>query len=268
MTGLITTGRSRPEVGRSRMRKEDARLVTGRTTWTDNITVPGLLHPAILRSPMAHAYIDRADVSPALERPGVVAAFTGRDLAGELGRMPCVWPVTEDIVMPDHPAVAVDEVRYVGDPVALVIARDRYAAADALEGRLHTPAARPRPGIRTGRRRPARPRRQGHQPLLHLAARHGRLRSGEGPRRRRTPPSLHPAAPHPQCHGPQSRRRHTAHGLRRIHPVLLDPGPARGPGHPVHGHRDPRTETAGDRPGRRRRLRQAVTDARAEEATA
>lgn len=133
MTGPVTTGKPRPEVGRSRTRKEDARLVTGRTTWTDNITVPGLLHLAILRSPMAHARIDRVDVSRALERPGVIAALTGRDLAGELGPVPCVWPVTEDIVMPDHPAVAVDEVRYAGEPVALVVARGRYAAADALE---------------------------------------------------------------------------------------------------------------------------------------
>ncbi|MFD5191163.1 xanthine dehydrogenase family protein molybdopterin-binding subunit [Streptomyces sp. NPDC058357] len=133
MTAPATTGKPRPEVGRSRTRKEDARLVTGRTTWTDNITVPGLLHLAILRSPMAHARIDRVDVSPALERPGVVAALTGRDLADELGPLPCVWPVTEDIVMPDHPAVAVDEVRYAGEPVALVLARGRYAAADALE---------------------------------------------------------------------------------------------------------------------------------------
>ncbi|WP_432074625.1 xanthine dehydrogenase family protein molybdopterin-binding subunit [Streptomyces wuyuanensis] len=121
------------EVGRARARKEDAHLVTGQTTWTDNVSVPGMLHMAVLRSPMAHARIDRVDVSPALERPGVVAAFSGRDLADGLASMPCVWPVTEDIVMPDHPPVAVDEVRYAGDPVAVVIARDRYAAADALE---------------------------------------------------------------------------------------------------------------------------------------
>lgn len=70
MTAPAATGKPRPEVGRSRTRKEDARLVTGRTTWTDNITVPGLLHLAILRSPVAHARIDRVDVSPALKRPG------------------------------------------------------------------------------------------------------------------------------------------------------------------------------------------------------
>ncbi|MEU1541436.1 xanthine dehydrogenase family protein molybdopterin-binding subunit [Actinacidiphila glaucinigra] len=126
------TGRE-PEVGRARVRKEDARLVTGRTNWTDNITVPGLLHIAILRSPMAHARIERIDVTPALERPGVVAAYSGRDLAEGLGSLPCAWPVTEDIVLPEHPPVAVDEVRHTGDPVAVVVARDRYAAADALE---------------------------------------------------------------------------------------------------------------------------------------
>ncbi|MGW0758481.1 xanthine dehydrogenase family protein molybdopterin-binding subunit [Streptomyces sp. NPDC002814] len=122
-----------PEVGRSRARKEDAHLITGQTNWTDNIQVSGLLHLAILRSPMAHARLDRVDVSAALDRPGVIAAYTGRDLAEGMASMPCVWPVTEDIVMPDHPAVAVDEVRYAGDPIAVVVARDRYTAADALE---------------------------------------------------------------------------------------------------------------------------------------
>ncbi|PZH17230.1 carbon monoxide dehydrogenase [Streptomyces sp. NTH33] len=122
-----------PEVGRARLRKEDARLITGQTNWTDNIGVTGLLHLAILRSPMAHARIERVDVSPALERPGVVAAFTGRDLADGLGSLPCAWPVTEDMVLPDHPPLALDEVRHAGDPVAVVVARDRYAAADALE---------------------------------------------------------------------------------------------------------------------------------------
>ncbi|MFD8395741.1 xanthine dehydrogenase family protein molybdopterin-binding subunit [Streptomyces sp. NPDC059680] len=121
------------EVGRRRLRKEDARLITGQTNWTDNIQVAGLLHMAILRSPMAHARVTRVDVSAALDYPNVVAAFSGADLAEGLGSLPCAWPVTEDIVLPGHPPVAVDEVRYAGDPVAVVVARDRYAAADALE---------------------------------------------------------------------------------------------------------------------------------------
>ncbi|MFC5955215.1 xanthine dehydrogenase family protein molybdopterin-binding subunit [Streptomyces pratens] len=132
-TDRSTGQRAEREVGRGRLRKEDARLVTGQTNWTDNISVTGLLHIAFLRSPMAHARIERIDVSPALERPGVVAAFSGRDLAEGLGSLPCAWPVTEDIVLPDHPPVAVDEVRHAGDPVAVVVARDRYTAADALE---------------------------------------------------------------------------------------------------------------------------------------
>ncbi|HEU0041984.1 MAG TPA: hypothetical protein VFQ15_06525, partial [Jiangellaceae bacterium] len=75
----MTTTEERPtaEVGAARLRKEDERLITGRTMWTDNLSLPGMLHLAILRSPMAHARINRVDVSAALERPGVVAAFSG-----------------------------------------------------------------------------------------------------------------------------------------------------------------------------------------------
>jgi aerobic carbon-monoxide dehydrogenase large subunit len=120
------------EFGRARTRKEDARLVTGQTTWTDNLVLPGMLHMAFLRSPYAHARITSADVSEAKKVPGVVAAFSGADLAAEQGSLPCAWPVTPDIVIPPHPPLAVDEVRYVGEAVAVVVARDRYTAADAL----------------------------------------------------------------------------------------------------------------------------------------
>ena len=121
------------ELGRGRRRKEDAKLVTGQTNWTDNITLPGLLHMAVLRSPMAHAKVVSVDVSGALEVPGVIAAYSGADLADVQGALPCAWPVTDDMVHPDHSPLAVDEVRYVGDGVAVVVARDRYTAADALE---------------------------------------------------------------------------------------------------------------------------------------
>jgi aerobic carbon-monoxide dehydrogenase large subunit len=120
------------EVGRARLRKEDAKLITGQTNWTDNIKLPGMLQIAFLRSPFAHAKIARVDVSAALTMPGVVAAFSGADFAAEQGSLPCAWPVTEDIVIPPHPPMAVDEVRYVGEAVAAVVARDRYLAADAL----------------------------------------------------------------------------------------------------------------------------------------
>jgi carbon-monoxide dehydrogenase large subunit len=120
-----------PELGKARTRKEDARLLTGQTNWTDNITLPGMLHMCFVRSPFAHARITSVDVSAARSMPGVIAAFSGADF-GEQGSLPCAWPVTPDIVIPPHPPMATDEVRYVGEAVAVVIARDRYAAADAI----------------------------------------------------------------------------------------------------------------------------------------
>jgi aerobic carbon-monoxide dehydrogenase large subunit len=121
------------EVGRARLRKEDARLITGQTNWTGNITLPGLTHVAFLRSPYAHARITGVDLSAARAASGVLGVFSGADVAGEQGSLPCAWPVTEDIVIPDHPAMAVDTVRYVGEIVAAVVARDPYAAADAVD---------------------------------------------------------------------------------------------------------------------------------------
>ncbi|MCW2916421.1 MAG: aldehyde oxidase and xanthine dehydrogenase molybdopterin binding protein, partial [Actinomycetia bacterium] len=129
----LTEPDARREVGSARKRSEDARLITGQTQWTDNIQLPGLCHVAFLRSPYAHARIANVDATAALQRPGVIAVFTGADLAAEQGSLPCAWPVTEDMVLPDHPPLAVTEVRYAGEPVACVVARDRYAAADALE---------------------------------------------------------------------------------------------------------------------------------------
>jgi aerobic carbon-monoxide dehydrogenase large subunit len=119
------------EVGRARVRKEDTRLVTGQTNWTDNIQLPGMLHMAFARSPHAHARITRVDLSAARSMPGVVAAYSGADFAEEQGSLPCAWPVTEDTVVPNHPPMATDEVRYVGEAVACVVARNRYEAADA-----------------------------------------------------------------------------------------------------------------------------------------
>jgi carbon-monoxide dehydrogenase large subunit len=133
MTETVARPTRESVVGTPLRRKEDARLVTGRTTWTDNITLPGMQYMAILRSPMAHARISRIDVSPALQRPGVVAAFSANELGDKLGSQPCVWPVTDDIKIPSYPPLANGEVRFVGECVAVVVASDRYAAADALE---------------------------------------------------------------------------------------------------------------------------------------
>lgn len=121
-------------VGGGVPRKEDPALVTGKANWTDNIKLTGMLHAAILRSPLAHARITHLDVSAALQQPGVTAAFTGKDLENEWAApMPCAWPVTEDIKMPDHWPLARDEVNFMGDAVAVVVASDRYTAQDALE---------------------------------------------------------------------------------------------------------------------------------------
>ena len=121
------------EVGKARRRKEDARLITGRTTWTDNTVLPGMLHLAVVRSPVSHAKISSIDVSAAQEAPGVIAVLTGRDVADEQGSIPCAWPVTPDMVNPGHPSIAVDEVNHVGEAVAVIVARSKAAAQDAVE---------------------------------------------------------------------------------------------------------------------------------------
>ncbi|MFC0116296.1 xanthine dehydrogenase family protein molybdopterin-binding subunit [Kibdelosporangium aridum] len=128
------TATAEPEVGKARLRKEDARLITGRTRWTDNLTLPGMLHLAVLRSPMAHAKIVSIDVSAAREMPGVIAVFTAKDLdpAGEIG-VPCAWPVTPDMKHPRRPILAADQVNFAGEGVAVVAARSAAEAEDALE---------------------------------------------------------------------------------------------------------------------------------------
>jgi carbon-monoxide dehydrogenase large subunit len=131
MTGTIDTPAS--VLGQPVQRKEDAHLVTGQTQWTDNISFPGMLYMAVLRSPMAHARIVRVDVEPARQRPGVVAAYSGADLADAWTTLPMAWTVSEDQKTPPHKPLAIDKVRYVGDGVAVVVATDPYLAADALE---------------------------------------------------------------------------------------------------------------------------------------
>ena len=121
------------EIGKARRRKEDAHLITGRTTWTDNLTLPGMLHLAMLRSPMAHATITSIDTSEAKNRPGVVAVFTGQDFKDVQGDVPCAWPVTPDMVNPGAPALAVTQVNFAGECVAVVAARSKAEAQDALE---------------------------------------------------------------------------------------------------------------------------------------
>jgi carbon-monoxide dehydrogenase large subunit len=124
---------STAEVGRARLRKEDAHLITGRSRYTDNITLPGMLHLAMVRSPFAHAKITSVDVAAAKSSPGVVAVLTGADVAAEQGSLPNAWPITPDQKAPAHPAIAVDEVAFAGEVVACIIARSAAAARDAVE---------------------------------------------------------------------------------------------------------------------------------------
>ncbi len=134
MTATIDSTAGTLEMGKARLRKEDARLITGRTRWTDNITLPGMLHVAILRSPFAHATIAAVDVADAKSRPGVIAVYTGADLADEQGSLPCAWAITPDMKAPPHPALAVDTVHFAGEAVAVVVARTAAEAIDALDG--------------------------------------------------------------------------------------------------------------------------------------
>src|SRR3954466_1185365 len=122
-----------PEFGKSRTRKEDARLITGRTRWTDNITLPGMLHLALVRSPVAHARITGIDTDEARALPGVLAVYTAADLGLTEASLPNAWPITPDQKAPQAPPLAVDTVHFAGEGVAVVVARDPATARDATE---------------------------------------------------------------------------------------------------------------------------------------
>ena len=116
------------------LRKEDPELLTGQGKYADDLSAPGVLWMHVVRSPYAHARIGRVDLSKALAMPGVVAAFSGQDLADDwAGPLLMAWPVTEDINNPPHWPLAKDKARYQGDGVAVVVAQTRGQAADAAE---------------------------------------------------------------------------------------------------------------------------------------
>ena len=115
-------------------RREDPRLLTGSAAYTDDITLPGMVHAAMLRSPHAHATIRKIDTTRAAGAPGVLAVYTGADTADALQPMPCAWLVPDaDLKVATYPCIAKETVRYVGDIVAVVVAEDAYQAYDALE---------------------------------------------------------------------------------------------------------------------------------------
>ena len=129
-TDVAPTG----HVGRAMRRKEDPRLITGRARYVDDISLPGTLWAAVVRSPEAHAKIVSIDGSAALARPGIHAVFTGEDMTDLGGPLPMAWaPPGVEVNNPDHWPLARGEVNHVGDAVAVVLGDDRYAVNDAAE---------------------------------------------------------------------------------------------------------------------------------------
>jgi len=125
-------------IGAAVRRKEDIRFLTGRGTYTDDINRPGQAHAYILRSSQAHARIRGIDLAAAKAAPGVVAIFTGADMAADnVGGLPCGWLVKNKdgspMNEPAHPPLVIDRVRHVGDHIAVVIAETRAQARDAAE---------------------------------------------------------------------------------------------------------------------------------------
>ncbi|MDQ4053855.1 MAG: molybdopterin-dependent oxidoreductase, partial [Actinomycetota bacterium] len=133
MTAVQDAPPAAPEIGRDRRRKEDQRLITGRTRWTDNITLPGMLHLAMVRSPFAHATIVSIDTSAAKASTNVVTVLTGADLGEGQGVNINAWPITPDQVAPVHVPMPADRVAFAGETVAVVVARTAAEARDAAE---------------------------------------------------------------------------------------------------------------------------------------
>ncbi|HET7882498.1 MAG TPA: xanthine dehydrogenase family protein molybdopterin-binding subunit [Acetobacteraceae bacterium] len=125
-------------IGAAVRRKEDARFLSGHGNYTDDINRPGQLYAFIRRSDRPHAKIVSLDTSAAAQAPGVVAVYTGADMAADnVGGLPCGWQIHNKdgspMAEPPHPVIAVGKVRHVGDPVAVVVADTKQAAKDAAE---------------------------------------------------------------------------------------------------------------------------------------
>jgi len=121
--------------GASIRRSEDPRILTGRGRYVDDLKLPGMLHAAFVRSPLAHARVLAVDVSAAQALPGVAAVLTGADLEAMTvpGPDPLLAMMGGGGPMPEYSLLATDKVRFVGDPVAVVIAESRYIAEDGCE---------------------------------------------------------------------------------------------------------------------------------------
>src|SRR5713101_6724257 len=119
-------------VGQRVKRTEDPRLIKGLAHYVDDIRLPDTLHVAFVRSVYAHARINSIDTSEALKAPGVVAVYTGKDVADKIGSVPCAAALP-DLKIPDYRVLATDKALFVGHPIAAVVATDKYAARDAID---------------------------------------------------------------------------------------------------------------------------------------
>ena len=119
-------------IGAPIKRREDPRLVQGLSHYVDDIKLVNTLHCTFLRSDYAHADIKSIDTEAAENLSGVVKVITGADIQGKVGSIPCAAEI-EGLKVPDHPALAVGRVRFVGEPIAAVVASDPYIARDALD---------------------------------------------------------------------------------------------------------------------------------------
>ena len=126
-----------PHIGSAVRRKEDYRFLTGAGQYTDDITQASQSYAVFVRSPHAHANIKSIDTARAKAMPGVVAIFTGADIDGKMGGLPCGWLITSTdgtpMKEPPHPILAIGKARYVGDQVAMVIAETLEQAKNAAE---------------------------------------------------------------------------------------------------------------------------------------
>ena len=119
-------------VGQRVKRTEDPRLIQGLGHYVDDIKLPDTLYVAFLRSMYAHAKIKSIDTSEASHAPGVVAVYTEKDVAGKVGNVPCAAAIP-GLKIPEYKVLASDHVVFVGEPIAAVVATDRYAARDAID---------------------------------------------------------------------------------------------------------------------------------------
>ena len=124
---------TRTYIGAPIRRNEDIRFLTGRATFIDDVKLPGMLHAAVLRSPHAHARILAVDAADALKLPGVACVITFADLPAGVKPIPLRMYALEGLDRFLQYPLARDKVAYVGEPVALAVAADRYAAEDAVD---------------------------------------------------------------------------------------------------------------------------------------